>query len=133
MSGRALPVDPGLLVRFREAGDRIAWRPASSGRAKKGTPQARVAHLNDEEARVEVSGAAPAGLVRTDSGPVGALVLLLEIDRRGPPRVLRTHEAGALPGFPQGALEAAWGPGATPDVPGLPVADLVGLARYALA
>ena len=45
-----------------------------------------------------------------DSGPVGALVLLLEADRRGRPRLLVAQNAGRDPGFPSGALVAARGP-----------------------
>lgn len=75
-------------------------------------------------------GARPSFVV--DSGPVGALVLLLEIDRRGPPTLLTTHAAGQRPGFSQGALEARWAPTRGADEPAIPLRDLVELARYAL-
>jgi len=129
-----LGIDPGLLGRFRAAGGRIAWReaPASKkGRARSGT--ARIAHLNDEEARVEERSEGPSSILTVDSGPVGALVLLLRWDERGEPVRLVTHEAGALAAFPSGALEAGWTDGSTERSLAVPLADLVGLARYALA
>lgn len=129
-------VSDGLLERFRSAGARIAWREvleAAPGarRGRAAPPRTRVAHLHDEEARV-VEGAS-SRLV--DSGPVGALVLLLEIDRRGAPVCLRAHAAGAKPGFGAGAIEARWDLGAVAKAGGtdVPLADLVDLARYALA
>lgn len=126
-------VDPGLMDRFRDAGRHVAWRPAAKGAKRPAGRRARVAHLNDEDARVEEWGTGARAAVAVDSGPVGALVLLLEVDRRGPPSALGAWEAGRDPGFPSGAIVAAWG--------GLPVptdsrprfADLVELARYALA
>jgi hypothetical protein len=129
--------DPGLLERFRAAGSKVQWRLAvgpQRGRIRAGPGRSvRIAHLHDEEARVE-SQEAPGGFtMRTDSGPVGALVIVLEMDRRGEPTRLTTHPAGAVPGFDMGALEAVWSPGRPPQSGGLPVADLVGLARYALA
>lgn len=136
MTVRPPPVDDGLLARFRAAGERIAWRPAgppvAKGRAKV-SPTTQVAHLNDEEARVERRGTARAPTLVVDSGPVGALVLLLEIDRRGPPVRLVAHDAGRVKGFDQGAIEASWAKAGRSDAPPLPVRDLVGLARYALA
>jgi hypothetical protein len=92
-----------------------------------------VAHLHDEEARVEVSGRGQSRRIAVDSGPVGALVLLLEIDRRGPPTVLGAAEAGRDPSFPAGAIVAAWGTAAVPQDASPGVRDLVELARYALA
>jgi hypothetical protein len=128
----ALPIDLGLLERFRRAGSEIAWRaaPARTGRTK--GHRARIAHLHDEEARVETWGTARDGGVAVDSGPVGALALLLEADRRGLPTALGAAEAGHDPAFPAGALYAVWGSGtvlhdATPRL-----RDLVDLARYAL-
>lgn len=134
--GSALPIDEGLLERFRGAGRAISWRPAKSpsrGRSGRAAPRARIAHLNDEEARVEERGRGAAVGILTDSGPVGALVLLLEVDRRGPPTLLTTHDAGEAPGFANGALEARWGGSPARAVHALPVTDLVALARYALA
>ena len=127
--------DPGLLVRFRAGVGKIQWRPvleAPVGRPVRGRT-VRIAHLHDEEARVESEERPGTTTFRTDSGPVGALVLLMEIDRRGEPTRLVPHDAGKLPGFPMGALEAEWAPGRPPEPGGLPIPDLVGLARYALA
>jgi hypothetical protein len=129
--------DAGLMGRFRAVAPKIAWRPvveapsgvspAASGRS------VRIAHLHDEEARVE-SVEGPAGATwTTDSGPVGALVLLLEMDRRGEPTRLTAQAGGTVPGFALGAIEAVWVPGRSAEAGGLPIADLVGLARYALA
>jgi len=127
-------VDPGLLGRFRSAGGRIAWRdgPRTKGARKPGAT-VRIAHLNDEEARIEErSGSGTFGLV-VESGPVGALVLLLQWADRGEPNRLLTHEAGEVGGFAAGALEAVWVDGSTERVLGIPLSDVVGLARYALA
>lgn len=132
----SLPVDAGLMERFRAAGTKIRWREvieAGRGRARPAKTRVRIAHLNDEEARVEAQEI-PGGLRLTvDSGPVGALVVLLEADSRGPPGLLAGRDAGTLPAFTQGAIEAGWGPAAhaPPGALGLP--DLVALARYALA
>ncbi len=122
--------DPGLMVRFRAAEQKIAWRPVA-GRSK--GVSVRIAHLHDEEARVESRERPGETTFRTDSGPVGALVLLMELDRRGAPTRLIAHDAGAVPGFPMGSLEAVWAAGAAPEAGGLPLPDLVSLARYALA
>ena len=128
-----LEVDAGLLTRFRAAGEKIAWRPVST-RAKRGAQgRVRIAHLNDEEARVAESGRGPDVRVAVDAGPVGALVLLLEIDRRGLPAALGASEAGREPGFPAGALVAAWGDSEVPKDSEPRLTDLVDLARYALA
>ncbi len=125
-----LPIDAGLLARFRAAGPRITWRPATDGPRPPRGRSARIAHLHDEEARIESWGRAPTGGLEVESGPLGALVVLLESDRRGSLPSVASREAGADPGFPQGALRAVWG-GA--PVPGGPtVRDLVDLARYAL-
>ena len=129
----SLTVDPGLLARFLAAGEKIAWRSVLAGAKRRGKVRVRIAHLNDEEARVAVSGRGPNARMTVDAGPVGALVLLLEIDRRGPPSALGASEAGREPGFPSGAIVAAWGKSEVPkdSEPRLP--DLVDLARYALA
>ncbi len=136
MSGHALPLDAGLRRRFLDASAEIAWRDAEASRARPrqaAAARARIAHLHDEEARVEESGRGRRVTLVVDSGPVGALVVLTEIDRRGLPGLLTTHEAGELPEFPQGALEARWGSIPTKGAPALPLRDLVELARYALA
>jgi len=129
--------DAGLLARFRSVEPKIQWRlvvEPQKGRIRSGPGRSvRIAHLHDEEARVEMQEGPVGVTIRTDSGPVGALFLVLEIDRRGLPTRLTPHEAGQLPGFAMGALEAVWQPGRTPEPGGLPINDLVGLARYALA
>jgi len=134
MSARIGPlaVDAGLLTRFRAAGERIAWRAVPTPAKRGAVGRVRIAHLNDEEARVAISGRGANVRVAVDAGPVGALVLLLEIDRRGPPAALGASEAGREPGFPSGAIVAAWGEVGVPkdSEPRLP--DLVDLARYAL-
>ena len=127
-----LPVDPGLLERFRRAGPEVRWRRAPVRSATERGRSARIAHLHDEEARVERWGTDRDGGVAVDSGPVGALVLLLEADRRGVPDRLGAAEAGHDPSFPAGALFAVWGPGTVPTDSAPELRDLVDLARYAL-
>jgi hypothetical protein len=127
----ALAVADGLLERFRSAAGQIEWRPAK-GRSKRGT-KVRIAHLFQEEARVETREGPDGLALAVDSGPVGALVLLLEADRRGAPRLLLAQNAGRDAAFPSGALVAVWGALADPPADGtVRVADLVELARYAL-
>jgi hypothetical protein len=127
----SLSVDPGLLERFRAAGAKIAWRAAGGTRSSQ--LRARIAHLNDEEARVERTGRGTGVRVTVDSGPLGALVLLLEIDRRGPPTGLGASEAGRDRRFPSGAIVAAWDGEDVPEDSKPGVRDLVDLARYSLA
>lgn len=127
-----LPIDPGLLERFRGAESEIRWRPAPKRAGVRPVRTARIAHLHDEEARVETWGTTRKGGVAVDSGPVGALILLLEADRRGPPTALRAAEAGRDPSFPAGVLFALWGPGTVPTDSVPELRDLVELARYAL-
>lgn len=128
------PTGPGipasLLERLRSAESRIEWRPAV-GRAKRGST-VRIAHLFEEEARVARSETPRGVELRVDSGPVGALILLLEIDRRGLPSALGAADGSRDPEFPSGALVARWGPGPVPTDSRPRVADLVDLARYAL-
>jgi hypothetical protein len=128
------PIDPGLLGRFRAAGGQIAWRTAPRPKGAKSSKGAgRIAHLNDEEARVEERTEGRTVRLVVESGPVGALVLLLAWADRGAPNRLVTHEAGGLAGFPSGALDAAWLEGSKERALAVPLADVVGLARYALA
>jgi hypothetical protein len=127
------PIDPGLLARYRDAGRRIAWRPAPKGAKRPQGRRARIAHLNDEEARVEEWGTGTQRGIAVDSGPVGALVVLLEIDRRGAPTALGAENAGRDAAFPSGAIVAAWGAVTVPTDSRPRVQDLVDLARYALA
>ena len=141
-------IDPGLRERFRAAGAQVAWRdvappkpssPPRAGRrpaparAKGSSQRTRIAHLNDEEARVSESSVGPTRSMVVDSGPVGALVVLLEIERRGPPTLLTTRDADPASEFPQGAIEARWDDGPGRPEYSLPMADLIQLARYALA
>ncbi|HTT45509.1 MAG TPA: hypothetical protein VMH38_05785 [Thermoplasmata archaeon] len=128
-----LTIDPGLLARFRAAGERIAWRPVAVVAKRPPAKRVRIAHLNDEEARVEEAGRGTRARVAVDSGPVGALVLLLEIDHRGPPTALGASEAGRDRDFPSGAIVATWGGGAVPEDSKPTLRDLVDLARYSLA
>ena len=127
-----LRIDPGLLGRFRAAGAKIAWRDSTSTPHAARSRRARVAHLNDEDARVESWGRSPRGGVEVDAGPLGALILLLEADRRGSVPTVESREAGVDSAFPGGALYAEWGPRARP-VRGPTIHDLIELARYALA
>jgi hypothetical protein len=127
---RRLPINAGLLERFRRAGAEVQWRKASTASAR--GRSARIAHLHDEEARVENWGTGRSGGVAVDSGPVGALVLLLEVDRRGFPDSLGAAEAGRDPAFRSGALVAVWGSGTAPTDSAPELRDLVELARYAL-
>ncbi|HEV2317367.1 MAG TPA: hypothetical protein VGV89_07320 [Thermoplasmata archaeon] len=129
----ALPIDAGLLARFRQAGTEIAWRPADAARRKtsRSGGTARIAHLNDEEARVELRLAERDSVLVVDSGPVGALVILLEADRRGATPALEALEAKADVGFPSGAIVAKWGSRSGAHST-LGVKDLVDVARYAL-
>ncbi len=133
MTAKPLPVDPGLLARYREAGRRIAWRPAPRGGRQPPGRKARIAHLHDEEARVEEWGTARRRGIAVDSGPVGALVILLEADRHGPPTALGAENAGRDAAFPAGAIVAAWGEVTVPTDSKPRIEDLVELARYALA
>jgi hypothetical protein len=128
-----LVIDPGLLVRYRAAAAKIAWRAAPSTGKPPAGRRARIAHLHDEEARVEASGRGQRIRVAVDSGPLGALVLLLEIDRRGPPTALGAQAAGRDPAFPSGAIVAAWGAMTVPQDSRPGLGDLIELARYALA
>ena len=132
MSALEGSVAPGLLARFRSAGAELTWRDAAAGpptRKRREAGRARIAHLHDEESRVLERAD---GAIVVESGPVGALVLLLEIDRRGMPVSLVARDAGTVPTFDHGAIEARWGGTSDPGAPALPLADLVALARYAL-
>jgi len=81
---------------------------------------------------VETWGTARSGGIAVDSGPVGALALLLEADVRGVPHALGAANAGRDPAFPSGALVATWGSKAPPADSRPTLRDLVELARYAL-
>ena len=130
---RPLAIDPGLLQRYRDAGRQIAWRAGPKSSRRSVGRRVRIAHLHDEEARVEEWGTGARTAVAVDSGPVGALVVLLECDRRGTPTALGAEEAGRNAAFPSGAIVAAWGDVAVPTDSRPRLEDLVELARYALA
>ena len=132
-NGNLPSVDPGLVARFRAAADKIAWRDAVAKSTRGSRPRVRIAHLHDEEARVARHGRGANVRVAAESGPLGALVLLLEIDRRGGPFRLGAAEAGGEPGFPSGAIVAAWGTEPVPSDSTPTLSDLVELARYSLA
>ena len=129
----AVPIDPGLLRRFEDAGQRIEWRTAPAGPKRRPARRSRIAHLHDEEARVDTWGTDRAGGIAVDPGPVGALVILLESFRRGSPTALGAANAGGDPRFPTGQIVATWGTGAVPTDSTPRLLDLVELARYALA
>jgi hypothetical protein len=139
MTGAAeLGIDPGLLERFRKAGAQLVWSdlresPPGVRRAPRrgGGPAVRTARLSDESARVETTDGPDGYRIVTDSGPVGALVVLLACGERGLPDRLHPLLAGESPRFPMGAIEAAWG-GSAAGGRALSISDLVGLARYAL-
>jgi hypothetical protein len=129
-----LPIDAGLLARFRHAGERIEWGTLPGGRARSPGASARLARLNDEEARIEEVPGPAGGSLRAESGPVGALVILLEADRRGTLPELESWDSGRSPAFPSGAIVAHWEPTAAVRTTAEPprISDLVELARYAL-
>jgi hypothetical protein len=130
-------IDPGLLGRFREAEARILWRPAPAARPIRGRngagsgprTNARIARLDDEEARVEERRGRAGASILVESGPVGALVLLVRIDRQGATPRLSALDGGVDPAFPNGAIVAQWS-SKGPSTLGLK--DLVEVARYAL-
>lgn len=125
-------VDPGLLRRFRAAATEIAWREAPGRSKPPRGRRVRFARLHDEEARVESWGTDRSGGLEVDSGPVGALVLVLEADRRGSLPALRAVGAPDAPAFLGGAIRARWGKATVADRGELRLLDLVELARYAL-
>lgn len=131
MTPAPLAIDAGLLARLRGAYAAIAWTDATTPRPASGRT-ARIARLHDESARVEAWSTALGDGLAATSGPVGALVLLVEIDRRGTPRALGSFGGAQAPSFPDGSIVAVWGeePLSPEAVPGL--SDLVELARYAL-
>jgi len=127
-----LVLDPGLLRRLRDAGAAIVWRGAEGRPRGRAGPVARIAHLHDEEARVETEEAGPMTTVEVTAGPVGALVLLLEAERRGAPSSLGSRNARRGSAFPLGSIVASWGGPPVAADANPTVDDLVALARYAL-
>lgn len=131
----ATGIEPGLMARFRIAGGQITWRPAGAtppGQSQRTGAAARIAHLHDEESRVEERADGKSRILVVESGPVGALVVVLALGERGLPNRLATHEAGAASAFPTGAIEARWDAGSEERSHALSVSDVVSLARYAL-
>jgi hypothetical protein len=131
----ATGIAPGLMARFRLAGGQLVWRAAPATKGRNGAPKppaARIAHLHDEESRVEERTEGTTQVLVVDSSPVGALVVVVALDERGLPNALVTREAGVAPGFPAGSIEARWEPGSEARTHALSVADVVALARYAL-
>jgi hypothetical protein len=132
VSPAPLAIDPGLLARLRSAGGSIRWRNAHGPPGRPRGHRARVATLHEEEARVETWGTVRRGGIAVDSGPVGALVLLLEADERGAPQALGAANAGRDPAFPSGSIVATWGSEPPPHDARPTLKDVVELARYAL-
>ena len=137
MSANRPPGEAVLWERLRAAEKEIAWTevparpPAKRSRAP--AARVRVAKLHDEEARFELSESGPRCSAVASSGPVGALLLLLEMDRRGTPGHLYARPAAQRSPYPDGAIEAEWGtPAAGDGRPEVPIAELLALVRYAL-
>lgn len=127
--GSSSPIDPRVAERFRLAGRSIEWKSlAAPTRAEHGV---RLATLHEETTRVAERETTSGHELVVDSGPVGALVLLLEVDRRGLPSELAPIDGGRIEGFADGALRAVWGAGPAP-APGTLWKEIVNLARYAL-
>ncbi len=130
-AGPAPAIDPRLALRFRAAGESVHWQEIVSEQGHR--HRLRIATLHEQPARIEERRTDSGREMVVDSGPVGALVLVLEVDRRGLPQALRAIPAGEIDGFPDGALKAIWAPTPMPPVPLGPVwKDIVDLARYAL-
>ncbi|HEV2449619.1 MAG TPA: hypothetical protein VGU43_04310 [Thermoplasmata archaeon] len=137
MSTNRLPGEAVLWERLRAAEKEIGWTevPARtrSKRPRAPTPRIRVAKLHDEEARFELSESGPRCSAVASSGPVGALLLLLEMDRRGAPGHLYARAAAKSSPYPDGAIEAEWGsPAAGDGRAEVPIEELLALVRYAL-
>ncbi|HLY77464.1 MAG TPA: hypothetical protein VKT21_06225 [Thermoplasmata archaeon] len=144
---KPLPIEPGLLERFLDAEKGVAWRPVPpaprpprSRTRRKGTgararaeADSRIAYYHDETARIERRSVGTEEILTVTSGPVGALVLVGECARRGLPTSLEARNAGDLPEFPEGALEARWDAHRGTGKHAIPFGDVVQLARYALA
>lgn len=119
-------VEPRLLERLRRAGRAVRWE--GSGPDGGG----RFAELHQERARVEERRAALGRELTVEAGPVGALVLLLEVDRTGRLPLLEVLGAGREPRFPDGALRATWdGIAREEEAASATWREVVELARYA--
>ena len=128
----SLPIDEGLRRRLRDAGAAIAWRAQGEQGPVGSLGAARVARLHEEEATVMVREEPSGAVVEVTAGPVGAVVLLLEADRRGPPAALGSRNARSGSAFPLGSILATWGTARAEADARPTVRDLVELARYAL-
>lgn len=131
-TGEPFAISPGLRARFVAAGERIAWRTVPTTSHRPADRRGRTALLREDEARVEEWGSETDGGLAVDSGPLGALVLMLAVHRRGPPAGIGALHAGRDPAFPSGAIVAVWGDGPVPDDEHPRLGDVVDLARYAL-
>ncbi len=127
--GSSPVIDPRIIDRFRTAGRSIQWQSVVPNEG--GSSHARIATLHEQPARVEERETVSGREMIVDSGPVGALVLVLEVDRHGLPHALDPVAGGETEGFPEGALRAIWGTGPVP-APGAVWKDVLNLARYAL-
>lgn len=130
-------IDAALLDRLRRALPSVTWEaaPARGTGPKRPAPRttSRVARLHDETARVEESTAGGRYRLTAESGPLGAMLILLACAERGRPTYLASRAVEELPAFASGAVEAAWGGPRRPAAKGAPkIADLVAVARYAL-
>ena len=121
----AWPPEPSMWARVRAAQERIARREA-------GGPGVRNAHLHEEEARIVHERIGGSERLTVEPGPVGSLVALAEVDRRGEPTELRVLDADALQGFPAGAIVLTWRRGRPRRPAPELLAELLTAARYAL-
>jgi len=120
------PVDlPPKPVKTRKS------REGTGARARTETAS-RLAYYHDETARIEQRSVGSEDVLTVTSGPVGALVLVGECARRGLPTSFESRNAGDLPEFPEGAIEARWDANARTRKHVLPFGDVIKLARYAL-
>jgi len=126
---RSRPGDPGLWERFRAIRPKIrAERLELSAPLGPGHRADRVT-LNEQTARRERRPGSDGSLdVIVDSGPLGALLLLLEWDDRDEVPVFRPVDRGE-PDFPEGAIVARFG---GPPGGSLPAKQILDLARFAL-
>lgn len=126
---RPRPGDPGVWERFRAIRPKIRSEPLELPTPLRPGHRADRVTLNEQTARRELRPLADGTVeVVVDSGPLGALLLLLEWDDRDEPPVFLPVDHGE-PDFPEGAIVARFGgpPGAS-----LPAKQILDLARFAL-
>ena len=123
------PGDPGLWERFRAVRPKIRSEPLELPAPRGPGHRADRVTLNEQTARRE-RRPHPDGSIEVvvDSGPLGALLLLLEWDDRGEPPVFGPVDQGE-PDFPEGAIVARFG---GPPAASLPAKQILDLARFAL-